>query len=54
MSKPYSKAVIFEAWGLKKKLARFHQETATNNLAIDASFGDEFVVAAGIQAENSF
>ena len=49
MSKPYSKAVIFEARGLdKKKLVRFYQEAATNDLPIYASFGDEFVVIARI------
>ena len=36
--------------GHKRKLARFHQKAATNDLAIDASVGDEFVVAAPIKA----
>ena len=33
MSKPYSKAVIFEARGFgQKKLVRFYQEAATSDL----------------------
>ena len=49
MSKPYSKAVIFEARTLDiKEVGAFPPKAATNNLAIDASFGDEFVVIARI------
>ena len=52
MSKPYSKAVIFEARALdiKESWCVSTKEAATNDLAIDASFGDEFVIVARIKA----
>lgn len=52
MSKPYSKAVMFEARALdqKESWCVSTKEAATNDLAIDAGFGNEFVIVARIKA----